>query len=61
MDAGKIVVRAVLVIVAFIATSYASSTGFELVNAADDLSVAAGAALLLGLVAAWSYAALRWL
>lgn len=61
MDAGKIVVQAVLVIVAFIATSYGASTGMELINAADDLSVAAGAAILLGLWSAWSYAVLRWL
>lgn len=59
MDAGKIVVRGVMVVVAFIATSYFSSMGMELTNAADDLSVAAGAAILLGLVAAWSYPILR--
>ncbi len=61
MDAGKVVTRGVMVIVAIAVTSYVGSTGAELTNAADDLSVAAGAAILLGLWAAWSYAVLRFL
>ncbi len=59
MNVGKIVVRGVLVAVAFIATLYLSSVGFELTNAADDLSVAAGAAIIVSLWAAWSFVSLR--
>lgn len=61
MSVGKHIVQAWAAIAAFLATSYLSSVAFELINAADDLSVAAGVALVLGLWAAWSYASLRFL